>query len=458
MKIIICGAGRVGYGIARQLATEDNQITVIDQSEARVRRISEQLDVTAFVGHGAHPDTLNKAGAAEADMIIAVTFHDEVNMVAAQVAHSIFAVPMKIARIRSQSYLKPRWADLFSRDHMPIDVIISPELEVAKSVLRRLEVPGGFMTRDFSDGKVQLVGVRLDDNCPIVDTALRQLTELFPDLRAIVTGISRDGHLFVPKPSDQMLIGDNVYLVAETSHLTRTLDIFGHEEKEARRVVILGGGNIARNVAKSLEDEHSGVNVKIVELDKATAETAADSLSRTVVIHGDALDQDILKEAGVAEAETVVAITNKDQVNILSCVLSRKMGADRTLALINNHEYSGLSASLGITAFIDPRATTVSTILQHVRRGRIRDLYSLEQGAAEVIEAVALDTSPLVGKPLKDSEIPDGIIIGAVVRKGEVIIPRADTIFESGDHIIVFAQKDMVRKAERMFRVSLELF
>ncbi len=458
MKVIICGAGQVGFGIARELAAEENHVTVIDQSSELIGQIVEQLDVQGVVGHGAHPDVLDRAGARDADMLIAVTYFDEVNMVAAQVGHSIFSVPLKVARVRAQSYLNQAWSDLFSRDHMPIDVIISPELEVAKSILRRLAVPGAFVTRDFSDQRVQLIGVHLEEDCPIVDTQLKQLTELFPDLAAIVVGITRGGKVFVPKPTDQMMIGDDIYLIAESSHVQRTLDIFGHEEKEARRVVIVGGGNIGLYLGRELERQGVKHNVKIVEKDKKRAELIADSLDRTVVLSGDGLDSEIMREAGIHEAETIVALTNQDEANVLACVLAKKEGCQRALCLINDRTYASLSAPLGIDAFIDPRASTVSTVLRHVRRGRIRDLYSVEDGAAEVIEAEALETSPLVGKPLRDADLPDGLIIGAIVREGEIIIPRGGTEVRTHDKVILFAQRDVVRRVERMFRVSLEYF
>lgn len=458
MKVIVCGAGQVGFGIARRLASENNDVTVIDQSPELVKEISEQLDVQGIVGHGAHPDSLERAGAREADMLIAVTFFDEVNMVACQVGHSIFNIPLKIARVRAGSYLDPAWSDLFSRDHMPIDEIISPELEVARSVMRRLSVPGAFVTYDFEGGKVQLVGTHLDEDCPVLDTPLRQLTELFPDLAAIVAGISRDGKMIVPKPSDQLVAGDNIYFIADRDHVARTLGIFGHEEIEARRVIILGGGNIGLYLAGQLEASPSRVNVKIIEQNKERAEYVADHLNRTVVLNGDGLNRDILIEAGVQDAETIVALTDHDQVNILASVLAKKEGCQRALCLINDRSYTTLSEGLGIDAFIDPRATTVSTILRHVRRGRIRDLQSIENGMAEVIEAEALETSTLVGKPLREADLPDGIIIGSVVRGGEVLVPNGDTKIQTKDRVILFAEGDMVKEVERMFRVSLEYF
>ena len=457
MKIIICGAGQVGSGIARQLAVENNDVTVIDQSAELVQSLQESIDIRGIVGHGSHPDVLDRAGASEADMLIAVTFFDEVNMVAAQIAHSLFRVPMKIARVRAQSYLKPIWQDLFSRDHMPIDVIISPELEVGRSVLRRLEVPGAFESVSFADGLVQVVGVRIEQDTPIVDTPLEQLTELFPDLQAVVVGIWRHNALFIPTRRDQMLIGDEVYFVSAREHVARTLDLFGHREPAARKVIIVGGGNIGLFVAKALE-ERPGMRVKLIETDKKRAEEAADELSRTVVYRGSGLDQTILNEAGIRDAESIVALTNDDKVNILTAVIGKQLGCQKSMTLINNPEFGAIVPNLGIDTFLDPRATTVSTILQHVRRGRIRRVHSVKSGAAEVIEAEALETSPLVGKPLRETDLPDGALVGSIVRNGVPIVPRGDTVIEAGDQVVLFVEQSVVRKVEKLVRVGLEYF
>eukprot|EP00439_Symbiodinium_sp_Y106_P089305 s1_g1841.t1 len=458
MKVIVCGAGQVGFGIARQLAAENNDVTVVDQSAELVQRVSDILDVRAIVGHGAHPDVLERAGAPDADMLIAVTFHDEVNMVACQVAHSVFNVPTKIARIRAQSYLQAGFQDLFARDHMPIDVIISPELEVGRTVLRRLAVPGAFDILEFADGAVNVVGVALDEDCPIVNTPLRQLTELFPDLKARVVGIVRNGNLFVPHSDDQMIVGDQVYFAADKSEVRRTLSIFGHEEQEARKVLIVGAGNIGLYVAQELERQHSGVRVKVLERDRERAIFAADRLQRAIVLNGDGLDPELLREAGVQETETIVTLTNDDQVNLLTCVLAKREGSSRALSLINNQTYSPLMQSLGIDAFLNPRSTTVSHVLRHVRRGRIRGLQAVQDGAAEVIEAEALETSPLVGQPLREVELPDGLIVGAIARDGEVVTPNGATEIQAGDKVVMFAQRDRVANVEQMFRVSLEFF
>ncbi len=458
MKVLICGAGQVGFGIAEQLATEGNDVAVIDNEPELVQRISDMLDVRAFVGHGSHPDILDKAGAKDVDMIISVTLHDEVNMTACQVAHSLFKIPTKIARVRDQSYLQPHWGNLFSSENLPIDVIISPEIEVGEMVLRRLSLPGAFETISFANEKITAVGVACLEDCPVVDTPLKQLTELFPDLPAVVVAIVRDGHLFVPRSEDQILAGDDVYFVAREDQVERTLKIFGHEEKEARKVIIAGGGNIGLYVAKKLEDFHNHVRSKIVEANRDRAIGIAEQLNRTVVLNGSALDEEILREADVTNAETMVALTNNDQVNILSSVLAKRLGCERNLCLINNANYMTIIRSLGIDAHLNPRAVTVSRILQHVRRGRIRGVHSVQNGAGEIIEAEALETSPIVGQPLKDLDLPDGVRIGAILRKKDVIIPSGATAINAHDRVVMFAIAEHVRKVEQMFRVSLEYF
>ncbi|MBD8875946.1 MULTISPECIES: Trk system potassium transporter TrkA [Stappiaceae] len=458
MKVVICGAGQVGYGIAERLAAEQNDVSVIDSSPKLINAIGDQLDVRGFVGHGAHPDVLAQAGAEEADMIIAVTLYDEVNMVACQVAHSLFNVPTKVARIRAQSYLQGRWQNLFSRENMPIDVIISPEIEVGEMVLRRLALPGAVETVRFADDQIVTVGIMCEEDCPVIDTPLRQLTELFPDLGAVVVGVYRNNKLFVPKSSDSLLVGDLAYVVARRDQVRRTLGIFGHEEPEASRVVIAGGGNIGLYVARALEKRQSNTRIKLIEASRERAVGIADELKRSVILHGSALDQGILDEADVGAADTMVALTNEDEVNILSSVMAKKLGCRRNLSLLNNPSYPAFAQALGIDAFINPRAVTISKILQHVRRGRIRGVHSLQNGAAEVVEAEALDTSPLVGRPLREIDLPSGIRVGAVFRDGKVLTPNGDLQIISQDRIVIFAVASRVRQVEQMFRVSLEFF
>jgi len=458
MKVIICGAGQVGFNIARHLAHEKNDVTVIDRSEELINKVRNSLDVHAIVGYASYPDLLESAGAEDADMIIAVTLFDEVNIVACQVAHSLFNVPKKIARIRAQNYLNPQWRALFSRDHMPIDVIISPEIEVAKAAINRLQVPGATDMIRFADDRVWLVGVKLEHDCPVVDTPLRQLTELFPDLNIVVCGILRNGKLIVPSGNDHLLVGDNIYIASEKSHVSRALSVFGHEEEEVKNVAIIGGGNVGLFLSEQLVKAGNKFNVKIIERDELRAVKVAEKVSKVVVLHGDALDIEILKEANIKDTETIISVTNDDKVNILSALLAKEMGCKRAITLINDPSFGDLTGSVGIDAFVDPRQTTVSSILQHMRRGSIRSLQSLAGAEAEVIEAVAVDSSPLVGKPLREIKLPVGIIIGSVIQGDDIIVPNGGTIIKSGDIVIVFTAADMFKKVEELFSVGLEYF
>ncbi|HET7411699.1 MAG TPA: Trk system potassium transporter TrkA [Pararhizobium sp.] len=458
MKVIICGAGRVGYGIAERLSQEENDVSVIDTSASLVNAIRDSLDVRGYVGHGAHPDVLARAGAEQADMIIAVTLYDEVNMIACQVAHSLFNVPTRIARIRSQSYLAPEYANLFSRDHLPIDVIISPEVEVGKLVLRRIALPGATDVVRFADDLIAMVAIECLEDCPVVNTPLAQLSDLFPGLDATVVGVWRHEQLFVPHSGDQLETGDLAYVVCARDQVRRTLGIFGHEEQEARRIVIAGGGNIGYYVARAIEERQPRTKVTIVEHNRERAAEIADTLRRTIVLNGSSLDQQILAEADIHDADLMVALTNDDQVNILSSVMAKRLGCKANLTLINNPSYQDFTKSLGIDAHINPRAVTISRILQHVRRGRIRALYSVQKGSAEVIEAEALETSPLIGKPLRDLDLPDGVRIGAILRDRTLIKPEGTTRIKAKDRVVMFATVEAVRHVEQMFRVTLEFF
>ena len=458
MKVIVCGAGQVGYNIARHLSKENNDVTVIDQSPELINKITDNLDVQGVIGHASRPDVLEKAGAGDADMIIAVTFADEVNMVACQVAHSLFGCPTKIARVRHQSYLQPLWSNLFSRDHMPIDVIISPEIEVARAIMRRLRVPGAFDMIPLADDKVKLLGVRCNDDCPLVHTPLRQLTQLFPDLNIVIVGLVRNDRPVVPTADDQMLPGDEIYFVVDSEQLTRAMSAFGHEEPEARRLLIFGGGNVGLFLAQEIEREFPWVKAKIIERNPGTAEYAASQLTRTIVIKGDVLDPEILEEANVAQTETVIAVTNDDETNILSSLLAKRHGSQRAITLLNKGAYEPLVQTLGIDVVVSPRNITVSTILQHVRRGRILSVHALRDGFGKLTEAEAMETSELVGLPLRDAHLPSGVLIGAIVRDGSVISPRGETVIEAKDRVVLFALTDAVPKVEKLFSVHLEFF
>ncbi len=458
MRVIICGAGQVGYGIAEKLASEGNDVSVIDTSTELIRGIRDTLDVRGYVGHGSHPDVLETAGAQQADMLIAVTLHDEVNMTACQVAHSLFNVPTKIARIRSQSYLRPHYMDLFSRENLPIDVIISPELEVGEMVLRRIALPGATDVVRFAENTIVMLAIKCLEDCPVVNTPLAQLTELFPDLPSTVVGVVRDGKLFVPHSTDQLITGDLAYVATTNDQVRRTLGLFGHEEEAATRIFIAGGGNIGLYVARTIEARQNRTRIKIIEHSRDRAVAIADELRRTVVLHGSALDQKLLMEADIQEADLMIALTNDDQVNILSSVISKQLGCKSNLTLLNNPAYHDFAGILGIDAHINPRTVTISRVLQHVRRGRIRAVHSVQKGAAEIIEAEALETSPLVGPPLRDLDLPEGMRLGAIYRDGQVMKPSGDLKIKPKDRVVIFAMAKAVKQVEQMFRVSLEFF
>lgn len=458
MKVIICGAGQVGFGIAERLAAEGNDVALIDTRPDLVQRVNDTLDARAFVGNGAHPDTLERAGARDCDMLVAVTLHDEINMMACEVAGVLFDVPTKIARVRAQSYLRKEWSKLFARENIGIDYVISPEIEVGDMVLRRLAIPGAFDTVSFAKGLVSMIGLTCGPNCSVLDTPLRQLSELFPDLPATVVAIQRQGRLMVPHSEDQILLEDDVYIVTPSDQVLRTLKIFGLEEAPTRRIVIAGGGNVGLYVGRELEQRHPGIRTKIVEASRARAVEIAEHLDRTVVLHGNALSEDLLREAEMPNADAIVALTNDDQVNILTCALAKQLGAKRSLCLVNSSGYSNLIRSFEIDSEINPRVITVSRILQHVRRGRIRAVHSIGNGAGEMVEAEALETAPVIGKPLRDLPGGENIRIGAVIRNGEVIIPNGSTQLRPKDRAILFSTSEGVRTVEQMFRVSFEYF
>ncbi len=456
MRVIICGAGRVGFGIAARLAGEQNTVTVVDLSAELIRDITTELDVRGVVGHGSHPEVLRQAGVESTDMIIAVTHSDEVNMMACQVAHSLFHVPTKVARVRAQAYLESEWNDLYSRENMPIDIIISPEVEIGKSILRQLNMPGAFEVVPFAENAVKLLGVKIHEDCPIIATPIRQIPDLFPELQAVIVGIRREGQIFVPMPDDPLYVGDDAYFIVRSEHANRLLEIVGNNADRARHIVVIGGGNVGSFVAKELEAV-KGIRCRVVEYKKDRAEKAAELLRRTVVLNGDAMSSEIQQEAGVPEAELVLCLTNDDKTNILTGVLAKKLGARHVVALVNDISIQELVSELPIDKVIDPRATTVSSILRHVRRGRILDVYALSDWQAEIVEGEVLETSQLVGKKLEDIEL-DGIAIGAVIQDGQVLPLERNLTLKKGDTLVVMAEKASFRQVEEIFRVSSEYF
>jgi len=461
MNIIICGAGRVGFTIAKILSEQGHSITVIDQSSEDIQKIDDSLDVKSIVGKGTYPSILEKANASDADMIIAVTRNDEINMLICQIAFSIFNVQKKIARIRSQDYLNPKFTKVYNKENLPIDVIISPEIEIAKSLQRKLEAPGALDNVTFADNKIRLLEILINKDCSLTDIKLNELTKKFPKLNANIIGVIREGKFIVLKKNDIILQDDKAYVIINASQMKDTLNIFGHNEKISNKILIIGGGNIGFNLAKNLEESFDSTRVKIIEKNKERAELIASELNNTIVINGDALDEEVLMEANIDEVQTVLALTNDDEDNLMVSVLVEKFAKDnselsgkRTMALINKPNYSLLQSSLKIDDFIDPRMNTVSSILKHIHKGTIENAYSILNGEYEIIEAEIIETSELINKELKNSNLPDEIRVGAILRGEEVIIPRSNFIFKKEDIVVLLAKKDYLNVVENMFRIS----
>ena len=455
MNIIICGAGRVGFTIAKLLSEQNHSITVIDQSSDDIQKINDSLDVKAIVGKATSPIILENADSKEADMIIAVTRNDEINMMICQIAHSLFKIPKKIARIRSQDYLNPRFSKLYNKENLPIDVIISPELEIAKSIQRKLESPGALDNIPFAENKIKLLEILIEETCPIADIKLNELTQKFPKLNANILGVIRDENFIFLKKNDVMKKNDKAYVVINSSQMKETLSAFGHNEKISNKILIIGGGNVGFNLAKNIEQTFEDARLKIIEKDKNRAEFIASELNNTIVLNGNGLDEDILEEVNLEDVETVIALTNDDEDNLMVSVLVEKFSKEkRTMALINKPNYSLLQSSLKIDDLIDPRMTTVSSILKHVHKGTIETAHSILNGEYEVIEAEIIETSELINKELKNSNLPDEIRIGAVLRKDEIIIPRSNFIFKNEDVVVFLAKRDQLSIVENMFRLS----
>ena len=461
MNIIICGAGRVGFTIAKLLSEQGHSITVIDQSSEDIQKINDSLDVKAIVGKATYPSILEKANATETDMIIAVTRNDEINMLICQIAFSIFKIPKKIARIRSQDYLNPRFTGVYNKENLPIDVIISPELEIAKSIQRKLEAPGALDNVPFADNQIRLLEILIKNDCKSINIKFNELTKKNPKLEANIVGISRDDKFFIPKKTDSVKENDKIYVIINSSQMKETLEAFGHNEKISKKILIIGGGNIGYNLAKNLEETLESVRVKIVEKNKERAEFLATQLNNTIVINGNALDEEVLIEANLNESETVLALTNDDEDNLMVSVLVEKFAKDqkeidekRTMALINKPNYSLLQSSLKIDDLIDPRMNTVSSILKHVHKGTIENAYTISNGEYEVIEAEIIESSELLSKELKNLNLPEEIRVGAVLRDKKVIIPRSAFTFRKDDRVVFIAKKDSISFVENIFRLS----
>lgn len=454
MKIIILGAGQVGATLAENLVGEQNEITVVDIDGNRLRELQDKYDLQGVMGHSAHPDVLRRAGAEDADMIIAVTSSDEVNMVACQVAYSIFKTPTKIARIRSEQYLKYR-EKLFQNDDLPIDHCIAPEALVTKYIRRLIDYPGALQVLQFADGMLSLVAVKAYYGGLLVGYALSALKEHIPNVETRVAAIYRQGKAIKPLGTTVIEADDEVFFIAATKHIRAVMNELQKLERSYKKIMIAGGGNIGAGLARSLEKNHT---VKLIERSKERAEQLSEMLDNTVVFCGDASDQELLSEEHIEQVDVFIAVTNDDEANIMSAMLAKRMGAQKTMVLIQRGAYVDLVQGGEIDIAISPQQATISALLTHVRRGDIVNVYSLRKGAAEAIEAVAHgdeNTSKVVGRAIADIKLPAGTTIGAIVRNDDVLIAHDDTIIMSGDHVIMFLiDKKHITVVEKLFQVS----
>lgn len=454
MKIIILGAGQVGGSLAAELASEANDITVVDVDAVRLRRLGDRLDIRTVQGRGSLPTVLRQAGADDADMLIAVTSSDETNMVACQVAYSMFRTPTKIARIRESAYLTRD--GLLGNDHLPVDVVISPEQAVTNYIKRLIQHPGALQVLDFADRRVQLVAVRAYHGGPLVGQELRYLRQHMPSVDTRVAAIFRRDRPILPKGDTVIEADDEVFFIAASEDIRAVMSELRRVEKSNKTVMIAGGGNIGERLAEAIETRY---RVKIVESNRARADYLSQNLDSSIVLYGSASDRELLVDENIEEVDIFCAVTNDDEANIMSSLLAKRLGARRVMALINNPAYVDLVQGGQIEIAISPSQATIGTLLAHVRRGDIVNVYSLRRGAAEAIEIIAhgdARSSKVVGRAIRDIKLPPGTTIGAVVRNEQVLIAHDSTVIESDDHVILFViDKKHIRDVERLFQVGL---
>lgn len=455
MKIIILGAGQVGASMADILASEANDVTLVDIDATHLRTLQDRLDIRTVVGNASFPMILSQAGAQDADLLLAVTNSDEINMVACVVAGCRFHTPTKIARIRTTEYLQ--CGEMFGQKAIPVDVLISPEQIITEHICRLIEYPSALQVLGFAGGRIQLVSVRAYEGGPLVGHPLRELREHMPKIDTRVAAIYRGDEVVIPKAETVIQPDDEVFFVAARRHIASVMGEMRHLEKPVNRVMLAGGGNIGFRLARELENKR--YNVKLVERDRQRAEQIADGLDETVVLYGDAADEDMLVQENIQSMDVFCAVTNNDEANILSAMLAKRLGARRVMALINRSVYVDLFERSEIDLVISPRTVTVGSILAHIRRGDIVAVHSLRGGRAEAIEAIAhgdKNSSRVVGRGVRDLPLPPGTGIGAILRDDKVLIAHHDTMIESGDHVILFVvDKKHIAEVERLFQVAV---
>lgn len=458
MKIIVCGLGQVGSGIVRYLASGDADIIGIDLDPENVKRVTDNYDVRGIVGNCAQPNVLENASAGDADILITVTQFDEVNILTCEIANTLFGTPMKIARVRDDSYRHARWSQLFESGDLAIDMVISPEYEVAKSLGRLIEIPGVFDMVPLHEEKLRLLGVICTENTPLIHTPLRQIGELFKDLNISIIAVFRDKTAFIPDSQAQLLPGDKVYFLVETKKLQRALYAFGFEDQQLKKLIIVGGGKIGLNLAQNLKQTKPSLPFMIVDRNREHAYKIVEQLQDKIVLHGDILEHGFFKELNVRGDETFLALTNSSETNILASLLAKHHGCRRTISLVTTQNFDPLMGGLGIDAIIHPHLVTISSILGKIRRGKIQAAHSLHEEFGEVFEAQVMESSKLIGIPMGDLNLPEGLIIASIIRGTLVEFPTKKFVLEPHDRLVLFSLKSKVKKAEKLLSVGLDYF
>lgn len=455
MNIVILGAGQVGRSLARNLDIEDNDITIIDTDVIALRELREKLDINTRIGEASHPDVLEQANVNDADMLIAVTNSDEINMMACQIAYSLFRTPTRIARVRASGYLEH--PELFTPELIPVDVLISPEQLITNYIFRLISNPGTTQVLDFANGKVRLVAVKAYHEGPLVGHELKDINDHLPEVKVRVAAIFRKGKSIKPKGNTVIEANDELFVIASAHHIRAVVSELRSVDRPYKRIMIAGGGNVGRRLANALEEGR--YKVKIVEKSPDIAKNLAETLNKTIVLEGDAADESLLVEEGIEDIDIFCALTNDDEANILSAMLAKRLGARKVMSLVNRTGYVDLVESANIDHAVSPQQITIGALLTHVRSGDIVSVHSLRKGAAEVIEVIAhgdAGNSRVVGKTRDELKLPPGVAIGAIVRDDEVIMPHNDMVIEDNDHVILFlADKRYIPAVEKMFQVGL---
>ena len=460
MKIIVCGAGEIGSNIAKQLVYEDNDVTIIDESETLLRSLNKSVDLKSICGKTSHPEVLEKAGADEADMLIAVSDSDELNIISCEMANHLFKIPLKVARIKEAEYLNSNYSNkLFSTGKIDVDAVISPELEVAKDIIRKLNTPGAFDSFYLGNKKARIIGISINDDCPVINTPLRMLPGIFSGLDVKILSIFRKKEIIIPSGKVELYPGDDIYICIRNDDILRALRVFGIKPQENRKLIIVGAGNIGLNILKLIEKDYPDINCKIIDNNLERTKDISSQLSKqTTILYGDAIDSNLLKEAGASDAEVIITVTDDDEVNIFSSLLAKDLGCKRTMAIVNNINYRSLSKKLDLDVLINPGNITTSAILQYVRRGKVKEIHDFGNDRGEIMEIEILPTTKFADKKISDLDIPEGVVIGSIVRDNEVLFPDENTTIFVKDKLIIFSEPASIKEIEKYSEVNIEFF